>query len=125
MEIINILGNNNDIEVLLKFSENFVTTIRFHLKCLPAALVIKFQYYRRVLFPSLRRSNVFHPKSLPKAVGVTESRDATLLTDTSAGKYYEFFHVAFISGNLSRCDIGASMKTSSTISAWMSSFLQA
>ena len=65
MQVINILGDNSDLEVFLQFGQNLVRAIGLHFERFFPALIVELQDQPGVSSPCVRTRHILHPMTFP------------------------------------------------------------
>ena len=94
VEVVNVLGDDVHVIVLLQARDGQVRGVGFRILQLFAALVVEIQHQFPVPVPPLDGGDVVHVILLPQAAGVAEGGEAALGADAGAGQYDEFFHIS-------------------------------
>lgn len=88
MEVINILCDNADIEIFLKFRQSGMSGIRLTTGELLPALVVESEHELGILMPAFRSGHFADFILFPQAAGISESLNAAFSAHTGAGKNY-------------------------------------
>src|SRR5690606_32918634 len=93
VQIINVLGDNLNLEIIFQFNQVFMSCIGSYLKELPASLIVKIMDQIGVAYESFRCGYIIHIVTFPQSVGIPECFDPTFCTHPCASEYHEFlFH---------------------------------
>src|SRR5690554_3248651 len=93
MQIIDILGDDMNVKIVLEFDEKFMCGIGFDLQKLPSSLVIKFMYQIRIPQETRHRGYLIDIVAFPQSVCISKCFDSTLSANPGTGKDYKFlFH---------------------------------
>ena len=82
VEVVDILGHNGDIIVLLKLSHEAMTLVGLHVPAFLAEHVIEVRHKRGVGLPSLVGGDFLHGIVLPQAIGIAESLQSMVVMGT-------------------------------------------
>jgi hypothetical protein len=91
VEIVNILGDDVDVEVLLQPGETEVGGVGLGFGDVAAPHIIKVENQRRIPSPGAGGSDFGDFKAFPEAVGITKGLQATFGADAGAGEDDDLF----------------------------------
>ena len=83
VQIIDVLGYNVNIELLLQFGNGSVRRVRTSIQHLFSSLVVEVKHQTWIAFKSLRRSNIFDLVFLPEPITVPEGPQPAFRAYTS------------------------------------------
>lgn len=93
MEVIDILGNDVDVVMLLQGSKGMVSSIGLCCQYISPAHIVEGLYEGGIAAPSTGCGYIFNVVALPEAITIAEGAEAAFGTDACAGEGYEFlFH---------------------------------